>query len=60
VNAAAIQALASAYPDLGVRMMFAQNPYITMKTRKNMRNTDFVLEVIEKYMKFIEESEKTQ
>ena len=60
VNAAAIQSLASAYPELGVRMMFAQNPYITMKTRKNMRNTDFVLEVLEKYTKFIEESEKTQ
>ena len=60
VNAAAIQSLASAYPELGVRMMFAQNPYVTMKTRKNMRNTDFVLEVLEKYTKFIEESEKTQ
>jgi len=40
--------------------MFAQNPYITMKTRKNMRNTDFVLEVLEKYREFIEKSEKTQ
>ncbi len=59
INASAIQSLASAYPELGVRVMFAQNPYIMMKTKRNMRNTEFLLELLGKYAKFTEESTKT-
>ncbi len=51
-DAVKIQRLAAAYPTLGVRVMLGQNPYITMKTKKNMRNTEFLLEVLRKYMSF--------
>ncbi len=51
-DAAKIQRLALAYPTLGVRVMLSQNSFITMKTRKNIRNTEFLLEVLGKYMTY--------
>ncbi len=52
VNAKAIQILAVTYPTLGVKVMLGQTPYITMKTKKNMRNTEFLIELLEKYSTF--------
>ena len=52
LNAKAVQLLAGTYPTLGVRVMLGQTPYITMKTAKNTRNTEFILEVLEKYAGF--------
>lgn len=52
VNAKAIQMLAVTYPTLGVKVMLGQTPYITMKTKKNMRNTEFLLEILGKYSTF--------
>ncbi len=51
-DAAKIQRLALAYPTLGVRVMLSQNPFITMKTKKTMRNTEFLLELLGKYMTY--------
>ena len=51
-DAAKIQKLALAYPTLGVRVMLGQNPFITLKTKKNMRNTEFLLELLRKYTSF--------
>ena len=53
-DASKIQRLAAAYPLSGVRVMLGQNPYITMKTKKNMRNTEFLLEILRKYMSFFD------
>ncbi len=51
-DAAKIQQMAVLYPMQGVRVMLSQSPYITMKTKKNMRNTEFLLEVLGKYSRF--------
>ena len=40
------------YPSLGVKVNLGQNPYIMMKTKKNMRNTEFLIEMLEKYRSF--------
>ncbi len=56
LNPSAVQSLAAAYPTLGVRVMLGQNPYITMKTAKNTRNTEFLLELMQKYLSFSEAS----
>lgn len=53
INAPAVQRLSMAYPNQGVRVLLGQNPYITIKVRKNARNTDFVLEVLQKYTGFL-------
>lgn len=53
-DAAKIQRLAMAYPTLGVRVMLGQNPFITMKTKKNLRNTEFLLEMLKKYTSFFD------
>jgi len=47
-----VQMLGTAYPTLGVRVMLGQTPYITMKVKKNMRNTEFLLEILEKYASY--------
>ncbi|MBQ4354732.1 MAG: transcription-repair coupling factor [Clostridia bacterium] len=52
MNAKAIQLLAGTYPSLGVKVMLGQNPFITMKTKKTMRNTEFLLEILQKYAAF--------
>jgi len=52
MNASAVQMLGTAYPTLGVRVMLGQTPYITMKVKKNMRNTEFLLEILEKYASY--------
>ena len=52
INAASVQLLASAYPTLGVRVMLGQTPYIVMKMKKNVRNTEFIMEVLLKYLSF--------
>lgn len=51
-DASRINRLALAYPSLGVRVMLSQSPYVTMKTKKNMRNTEFLLEMLKKYLSF--------
>ncbi|MBE6541927.1 MAG: transcription-repair coupling factor [Ruminococcaceae bacterium] len=53
INASAVQRLALAYQSCGVKVMLGQNPYITMKTKKNIRNTDFIIEILQKYTGFI-------
>ena len=52
MDAAALQRLAGIYPTLGVRVMLGTNPHITMKTKKNLRNTEFLIELLENYLKF--------
>ena len=49
INAIAVQQLSLAYPTLGIRVMLGQNPYILLKAKKNMRNTEFLLELMQKY-----------
>lgn len=49
LNATSVQRLALEYPTLGVKVMLGQNPHILMKTKKNMRNTEFLLELMKKY-----------
>ncbi len=49
INAGAVQRLALAYPTLGVKVMLGQNPYILLKAKKNVRNTEFLLELLQKY-----------
>jgi len=49
INAGAVQRLALAYPSLGIKVMLGQNPYILLKAKKNMRNTEFLLELMQKY-----------
>ena len=49
INAGAVQRLSLAYPTLGVKVMLGQNPYVLLKTKKNMRNTEFLLELMQKY-----------
>lgn len=53
-DAVKIQRLAAEYPLLGVRVMLGQTPFITMKTKKNMRNTEFLLEILRKYTSFFD------
>ena len=50
----AVQQLAALYPALGVRVMLGQMPYVTMKAKKNMRNTEFLLEMLQKYLKILQ------
>ncbi|MBQ7931440.1 MAG: transcription-repair coupling factor, partial [Clostridia bacterium] len=54
INAMAVQQLAALYPSLGVRVMLGQMPYVTMKTKKTMRNTEFLLEMLQKYLKILQ------
>ncbi len=54
INAGAVQQLAAVYPTLGVRVMLGQMPYVTMKAKKNMRNTEFLLEMLQKYLKILQ------
>ncbi|MGN1346807.1 MAG: transcription-repair coupling factor, partial [Eubacteriales bacterium] len=49
INASAVQRLALAYPTLGVKVMLGQNPYILLKAKKTIRNTEFLLELLQKY-----------
>ena len=53
INASAVNRLGTAYPSLGVRVTFGQNTCVTMKTGKNMRNTEFLIELLEKYNGFL-------
>ena len=50
INAGAVQRLSLAYPTLGIKVMLGLNPYILLKTKKNMRNTEFLLELMQKYI----------
>ncbi len=56
-DAKAVQQLAMAYPTLGVKVMLGQNPFIVMKSKQNMRNTEFLLELLEMYLSFINNEE---
>ncbi len=49
INANAVQKLALSYPNLGVKVMLGQNPYVMLKLKKNVRNTEFLLELLQKY-----------
>ena len=39
--------IGDAYPSLGVRVNLSQTPNISLKTKKNMRNTEFLIELLE-------------
>lgn len=49
INAGAVQKLAHDYPRLGIRVMLGQNPFIILKSAPNKRNTEFLIELLEKY-----------
>ena len=53
IDPAAVQTLARTYPTLGVRVNLGQTPYIAVKTAKNMRNTEFLKEMLAKYVSFL-------
>lgn len=57
INAGAVQRLAGVYPTLGVKVMLGQNPYVMMKVKKNVRNTEFLLELMQKYTNIFGKSE---
>ncbi|MBE6726109.1 MAG: transcription-repair coupling factor [Ruminococcaceae bacterium] len=54
MNGTAVHRLGQAYPSLGVRVNLGQTPYIALKTKKNMRNTEFLIELLETYNRFLE------
>ena len=54
INAMAVQQLAQIYPTLGIRVMLGQMPFVTMKAKKNVRNTEFILEMLQKYLKILQ------
>ncbi len=53
IDAGAVQRLAGVYPTLGVKVMLGANPYVLLKCRKGVRNTEFLLELMQKYCSFI-------
>ncbi len=53
INPSAVQKLAGTYPQLGVKVMLGATPFVMLKMRKNIRNTEFLLEILEKYANFI-------
>ena len=50
INGTALHRLGEVYPSLGVRASLGQAPYISMKTKKTMRNTEFLIELLETYV----------
>ena len=56
-DARAVQKLAMTYPTLGVKVMLGQNPFIIMKTKPGERNTEFLIELLLKYLSFTSEQE---
>lgn len=53
INADAVQRLAREFSSLSVRVMLGASPFIVMKTAKNMRNTEFLISLLEKYNSYI-------
>ena len=53
INPSAVQRLALTYPSLGVKVSLSQNPFITLKTKQNERNTEFLIELLTKYTSFL-------
>ncbi|MBQ3815097.1 MAG: transcription-repair coupling factor, partial [Clostridia bacterium] len=53
IDPAAVQKLAHAYPSLGVKVSLSQNPFVTLKTKPNERNTEFLIELLTKYTSFL-------
>lgn len=56
-NARAVQNLAMDYPTLGVKVMLGQNPFILLKSKPGVRNTEFLIELLSKYLCYIKDSE---
>ena len=56
-DAMAVQKIAMTYPTLGVKVMLGQNPFIVMKAKPNTRNTEFLIELLELYLKLISDKE---
>ena len=52
INARAIQALNRKYPALGFRVSLGQDPFISVKYRSNLRNTEFLLDLLREYGKY--------
>jgi hypothetical protein len=52
-----VQKIAMTYPTLGVKVMLGQNPFIVMKSKPNTRNTEFLIELLELYLKLISNKE---
>ena len=52
-RAGSVQKLAHAYPSLGVKVSLSQNPFITLKTKQNERNTEFLIDLLTKYTSFL-------
>ena len=53
IDGTAIHRLGEVYRDLGVRASFGQTPSITMKTKKNMRSLEFLIELLETYNRLL-------
>ena len=53
INAQAVQRISLDYPTLGVKVMLGQSPFIMMRSSTKMRNTEFLIELLEKYNGYI-------
>ena len=53
IDGTALHRLGEVYRDLGVRANFGQTPSITMKTKKNMRSLEFIIELLETYNRLL-------
>jgi len=52
MEAKPVTLLAAAYPAAGVKVLLGNTPHILLKVPKGERNTEFVREVLEKYLAF--------
>jgi transcription-repair coupling factor (superfamily II helicase) len=61
INARAIQELNKKHPALGFRVSLGQDPFISVKYSSNIRNTEFLLDLLKEYCRYCEaESPKTE
>ena len=52
MEAKPVTLLAAAYPAAGVKVLLGNTPHILLKVPKGERNTEFVREILEKYLAF--------
>ncbi len=58
MEAKPVTMLAAAFPKAGVKVSLGNNPFVLLKVPKGERNTEFVREVLEKYVSFRDLTQK--
>lgn len=53
IDGSALQRLSSEYPALGIKVSLGQSPYAVFKQKRNVRNTEFIIEILEKYASLV-------